>query len=136
MLFDAPTIVETSDLPRGTIALGHDESREPLILLHGVMGATSMWRQTLPLLATSLRVIALPALGHQAGRPCEKRPCRIEHVVDDVERSLDALGIQRAHVAGNSMGGWLALELARRGRARSVCALSPAGMWESTKHFA
>lgn len=133
MLLDAPAIVETSDLPRGTIALGHGE---PLILLHGVMGATSMWRETFPLLATSQRVIALPALGHQAGRPCETRPCRIEHVTDDVERSLDALGIQRAHIAGNSMGGWLALELARRGRARSVCALSPAGMWISTKHFA
>ena len=108
---------------------------EPLVLLHGVMGSPAMWRETLPLLAASHRVIALPALGHLGGRICERRPCRLEHIVDDAERSLDALNLGRAHLAGNSMGGWMALELARRGRALSVCALSPAGMWETTKHF-
>jgi pimeloyl-ACP methyl ester carboxylesterase len=119
-------------LPQGTIELGQGE---PLILLHGVMGSPVMWRHTMPLLAATHRVIALAAYGHQGGRPCEQRPCRIEHVVDDAERSLDALGLQRVHLAGNSMGGWMALELARRGRARSVCALSPAGMWETTENF-
>jgi len=44
-------------------------------------------------------------------------------------RQLDDAGITTAHVAGNSFGGWVALELARRGRARSVIALSPAGAW-------
>ena len=56
-----------------------------------------------------------------------KRPTLIEHLVDDVEGRLKALRVNTAHLAGNSMGGWIALELARRGRARSVCALSPAG---------
>jgi pimeloyl-ACP methyl ester carboxylesterase len=42
---------------------------------------------------------------------------------------LDDLGIERAHVAGNSLGGWTALELARMERARSVVALGPAGLW-------
>ena len=51
-------------------------------------------------------------------------------LVDDCERQLDELGIDRPHVAGNSLGGWTALELARRGRARSVCAFSPAGTWD------
>lgn len=120
-----------SELPAGSLEGG---SGEPLILLHGVLGTPLMWRTTLPLLAASHRVIALPALGHLGGRPCEHRPCRIAHVVDDAERSLDALGVARAHLAGNSMGGWMALELARRGRALSVCALSPAGMWDGTLH--
>ena len=44
---------------------------------------------------------------------------------------MDAAGMATAHVAGNSLGGWLAFELARRGRARSVCAISPAGGWPS-----
>lgn len=42
---------------------------------------------------------------------------------------LDELSLDRAHLVGNSMGGWIALDLARRGRALSVCAISPAGMW-------
>jgi pimeloyl-ACP methyl ester carboxylesterase len=54
---------------------------------------------------------------------------RIEHLVDDAERLLDRLAIPRGHLAGHSMGGWVALELARRNRALSVCALSPAGCW-------
>jgi pimeloyl-ACP methyl ester carboxylesterase len=42
---------------------------------------------------------------------------------------LDELGIAGAHVAGNSVGGWTALELAKLARARSVVALAPAGLW-------
>jgi pimeloyl-ACP methyl ester carboxylesterase len=57
------------------------------------------------------------------------RPTRVEHLVDDTERLLDALDIDRAHLAGNSLGGWMALELSQRGRALSVCAFSPAGAW-------
>ena len=122
----------SATLPPGTLELGQGE---PLLLLHGVIGSAAMWRDTMPLLAGSMRVIAPCALGHHRGRPCVKRPCRLEHVVDDAERSLDALGIGRAHLAGNSMGGWMAIELARRGRALSVCALSPAGMWETTANM-
>jgi pimeloyl-ACP methyl ester carboxylesterase len=43
---------------------------------------------------------------------------------------MDEAGFETAHVAGNSLGGWLALELGHRGRARSVVALAPAGGWE------
>jgi pimeloyl-ACP methyl ester carboxylesterase len=50
-------------------------------------------------------------------------------VIDDAERYLDRRGLDRAHLAGNSMGGFVALELARRGRALTVCALSPGGFW-------
>ncbi len=51
-------------------------------------------------------------------------------LADQLERDLDAAGVDRAHVVGNSLGGWLALELAARGRALSVTALSPALGWE------
>ena len=43
---------------------------------------------------------------------------------------MDAAGFQTAHLVGNSLGGWIALELAARGRARSVVAIAPAGGWE------
>lgn len=122
------TRVTDAALPPGTLDQG---TGEPIVLLHGVLGTARMWADVLPRLALQHRAIALPALGHHDGRRCELRPARIEHIVDDAERSLDALKLDRAHLAGNSMGGWVALELMRRGRALSVCAFSPAGMWTS-----
>jgi pimeloyl-ACP methyl ester carboxylesterase len=89
-----------------------------------------MWRRVVPLLQAQHAVLAPTALGHRGGSLATLRPVRFEHVVDDFVRMLDAQGLDRVHFAGNSMGGWAALELARRGRALSVCALSPAGMWE------
>jgi pimeloyl-ACP methyl ester carboxylesterase len=89
-----------------------------------------MWRHVVPLLAPHHDTIALTALGHRGGAPVVERPATIRHVLDDAERVLDSLGLATAHLAGNSMGGWMAIELARRGRARSVCALSPGGFWE------
>ncbi|MEV0762225.1 alpha/beta fold hydrolase [Nocardia sp. NPDC050435] len=49
--------------------------------------------------------------------------------VHAVERAMDEAGFATAHLVGNSLGGWVALELARRGRARSLLALAPAGGW-------
>jgi len=104
-------------------------SGEPLVLLHGVMGSERMWREVAPLLATDHDVIAPTALGHNGGPRSDHARTRYSDVVDAAERQLDQLGLDRAHLVGNSMGGWMALDLARRGRARSVCAISPAGMW-------
>jgi pimeloyl-ACP methyl ester carboxylesterase len=50
--------------------------------------------------------------------------------VDLAEAELDAAGIDKVHIAGNSLGGWFGIELARRGRARSLVAISPGGGWE------
>jgi pimeloyl-ACP methyl ester carboxylesterase len=50
-------------------------------------------------------------------------------VIDESERYLDERGLDRPHLAGHSMGGFIALELARRGRAASVCVFSPGGLW-------
>jgi pimeloyl-ACP methyl ester carboxylesterase len=55
----------------------------------------------------------------------------VESIVDDVSRRLDEAGIESAHLVSNSLGGWLALELARRGRACSVLSFAPAGAWNS-----
>jgi pimeloyl-ACP methyl ester carboxylesterase len=102
---------------------------QPLVLLHGVTGSAHIWRRLMPLLAPFRDVIAPTAIGHRGGAAAAQHPTRIRDVVDDAERFLDRLKLDRAHLAGNSMGGWVALELARRGRALSVCALSPAGAW-------
>jgi pimeloyl-ACP methyl ester carboxylesterase len=50
-------------------------------------------------------------------------------VVDEAEHYLDERGLHRPHLAGNSLGAFMAIELARRGRAASVCSLAPPGLW-------
>jgi pimeloyl-ACP methyl ester carboxylesterase len=49
-------------------------------------------------------------------------------MTDAVARDMDAAGFASAHLVGNSLGGWIALELAKRGRARTVVALSSQGL--------
>ncbi|HVZ33987.1 MAG TPA: alpha/beta fold hydrolase [Polyangiaceae bacterium] len=131
---DTPAYHATSaHEPRSLLRSGHGE---PLLLLHGVTGSAAMWKRVVPQLSEHHDVIAINALGHRGGVNAALRPVRIAHVVDDAERCLDELGFDQVHLAGNSLGGWVALELARRGRARSVCALSPAGIWEHSDPYA
>lgn len=106
-------------------------SGEPLVLLHGVTMSARVWDPLLPALSARYRVLAPTALGHRGGAVVTRRPARIGDFVDEVERLLDENGWGTAHLVGNSLGGWTAIELARRGRARSVCAFSPAGFWEA-----
>jgi pimeloyl-ACP methyl ester carboxylesterase len=105
-------------------------SGEPLVLVHGLGHTWRGWKPMLPLLEGHFDVLAvdLPGFGYSRPLPpgTESTP---ETLGDAVERAMDAAGFERAHVAGNSLGGWIALELARRERARTVVAISPAGMW-------
>jgi pimeloyl-ACP methyl ester carboxylesterase len=102
---------------------------EPLVLLHALGMSPRVWEGVRPLLERHHEVVALTTLGHRGGRAPSRRPVRVSDLVDEAERELDAHGLKQPHIAGNSMGGWMAIELARRGRARSVCALAPAGSW-------
>ena len=103
---------------------------EPLVLLHGILGSERTWNSVVPLVAPRHDVIVPTELGHNGGPVAKERPVSIEHIVDDMERQLDELGLAKVHLAGNSMGGWVAIELARRGRAFTVCAFSPSGTWD------
>src|SRR5580765_7340519 len=107
---------------------------EPLVLLHGLGMSERVWDGVRPLLEPHHDVVALTALGHRGGASPSRRPVTVRDLVDDAERQLDERGLSRPHVAGNSLGGWMAIELARRGRARTVCALSPAGFWTAGTH--
>jgi pimeloyl-ACP methyl ester carboxylesterase len=102
---------------------------EPMVLLHGVGMSAHAWEDVRPALERHHEVVALTALGHRGGAPPTKRPVSVRALVDHAERALDERGLARPHLAGHSLGGWMAIELARRGRARSVCAVSPAGFW-------
>lgn len=99
-----------------------------LVLLHGMTSSGRAWAELVPSLSQHHEVYTPTALGHRGGVPVLRRTT-LTDVVDAAERHLDEAGLERPHVVGHSLGGYVAIELARRGRAASVVALSPAGFW-------
>ena len=100
----------------------------PLVLLHGFTDTWRTWELVLPALEREREVLALTLPGHAGGPPLPD-PVTGDVAVDAVERAMDAAGFGSAAVAGNSLGGYVALQLAARGRASAVTALAPAGGW-------
>jgi pimeloyl-ACP methyl ester carboxylesterase len=100
----------------------------PLLLVHGVSATWRVWSPVLKYLEPHHDVIASTLIGHAGGAVLgpDVEPS-MAAVVDGIERDLDQMGVDTVHVAGNSLGGWAAIELARRGRARSLVLFSPAG---------
>ncbi len=115
-----------------SIQLNHHREGEgpPLLLLHGVGHHWQGWRPVIDLLCEDFDVIACdsPGFGRSAPLPSSMEPT-ITSYADAFEWFLAELGLTRPHVAGNSMGGAIGLELARRRAVGSVTALSPAGFW-------
>ena len=103
-------------------------SGEPLVLLHGIGSCWQVWQPVIGLLEEHHEVLALDLPGYGASPPLEGEPT-VPALVDAVEATLDAFGLEQPHLAGNSMGGWIAAELAARGRAATVTAISPGGLW-------
>jgi len=103
---------------------------EPLLLAHGIGSRWQVWLPVLERLAAERDVIAvdLPGFGTSPPSP-PGTPPGIGSLTDALESFLDDLGIDTAHVGGNSLGGSAALELAKRDRARSATAFSPAGFY-------
>jgi pimeloyl-ACP methyl ester carboxylesterase len=101
----------------------------PLVLLHPLGADRHVWDPLVPLLAERRELIAIdlpgfgesPALSGQVPTPRALAAAVAEH--------LTAIGMARPHVAGNSLGGWVALELGLMGAARSVTGIAPAGLW-------
>jgi pimeloyl-ACP methyl ester carboxylesterase len=86
------------------------------------------WELVLPVLERRHDVLA-PTLPGHAGAPPLAGEVTSAAVLDAVERAMDEAGFGTAHIVGNSLGGYVALRLAERGRAKSVVALAPAGGW-------
>jgi pimeloyl-ACP methyl ester carboxylesterase len=103
---------------------------EPIILIHPLGAELVVWEPVMRRLAAERDVIAvdMPGFGRSTPLPAGTPPTPVA-LAAALGRFLDALGLDRVHAAGNSLGGWVALELARAGRARSVTALSAAGLW-------
>jgi pimeloyl-ACP methyl ester carboxylesterase len=102
-----------------------------MVLLHGFTDTWRTWTPVLPGLERHHEVFAPSLPGHYGGEPLPPgERSIITASLDLIERQLDARGIGKAHLVGNSLGGWAALELAVRGRALSVVAICPGGGWE------
>jgi pimeloyl-ACP methyl ester carboxylesterase len=106
--------------------------REPLLLLHGLGGSKEIWAPVIGLLKAERVPLAidLPGFGAEPPLAAQVEPSAANLAAAVHERCVE-LGIERPHVAGNSLGGWVALEMGRAGWATSVTALSPAGLWRA-----
>lgn len=105
-------------------------SGPPLLLLHALGSSRQSWDPVLPALAECFDVIAvdLPGFGASPTMPhgIEPSPSALAVTVAEL---LDELAVRAPHVAGNSLGGWVALELAGMHRVASLTLFSPAGLW-------
>jgi pimeloyl-ACP methyl ester carboxylesterase len=111
-------------------------SGSPLLLLHGIGAIWRVWTPVLDFLEPHHDVIAPTLRGHGGGLPLDTDATpSLAALADGIEEDLDRLGLTEVHVVGISLGGWLAIELARRGRARSVVLFSPAGAWRSQRRI-
>ena len=114
------------------LCLGYERrgKGEPLLLIHGAGSYRRVWEPVLDRLAVEREVIAVDLPGHGDSPLMEKRtPPKPQNFARLMVAFLDEIGVEFAHVAGNSSGGWTALEMAKLGNASSVTALSPAGLW-------
>ena len=98
------------------------------MLLHPLGADRSVWAPVTDLLGAERETFAvdLPGFGDSPALAGDTSPAAL---ADTVHRGLVDIGVHEYDVAGNSLGGWVALELALTGRARSVVAIGPAGLW-------
>ncbi|MGW0630624.1 alpha/beta fold hydrolase [Streptomyces sp. NPDC002758] len=131
--------VPTQRGPQGvSVAYARVGEGEPLVLLHGIGHHRQAWDPVVDILAAEREVIAvdLPGFGASPALP-DGMAYDLPTTNTVLGALFEALDLDRPHVAGNSLGGLLALELGRERRARSVTALSPAGFWsEAERRYA
>lgn len=99
-----------------------------MVCVHGITDTWRTWELVLPVLERYHDVLAATLPGHAGGQPIADGFGHAE-LADAVERAMDDAGFETAHIVGNSLGGYISLRLAERGRAESVVALAPAGGW-------
>lgn len=96
------------------------------MLLHGTASSRRVWAPLLASLAERNDVLAVDLPGHGDSPATSYTP---PEWAGEVAVFLDEQGLEKVAVVGHSSGGWTALELAKLGRAESVLALTPAGLW-------
>ncbi|MFE3618175.1 alpha/beta fold hydrolase, partial [Streptomyces anulatus] len=113
------------------VAALHIGSGDPVLLLHGFLLSPHCWEQVAQRMSAHCEVYAPAFAGHWGGPKVEGWAMDVYALADQIEDQLDELGWRTCHIAGNSLGGWVGLELARRGRARTLTTIAAAGGWAS-----
>ena len=115
-----------------TILTEVNHTSPPLVLIHGLGSAATVFKPILTEFSKNFRVISVDLPGHGQS-PYSKRqamdPASLGTAIFDTIKS--EYGIEKFHVVGNSLGGWIALEMAasRPEQILSVTGLAPAGLW-------
>lgn len=104
-------------------------SGEPVVLVHGLASSRGCWADVAPLLAEDFRVFTVDLPGHGDTAPPVAPMITPADMAVVLAEFLQTQGLDSAHLVGNSLGGWVALEAAANGIARSVTGLAPAGLW-------
>jgi pimeloyl-ACP methyl ester carboxylesterase len=113
-----------------SIALESRGGGPALVLLHTLGSDRRIWDPVMPLLERERTVVTVDMPGFGDSPPLDDGvPVTAARLAAAIAERLAADGIERPHVAGNSLGGWVALELAVSGAARTVTAIAPAGLW-------
>ncbi|KAA0022152.1 alpha/beta fold hydrolase [Antrihabitans cavernicola] len=123
-------MTNTSSVPQTALSWNESGQGEPVLLLHALGLSHDTWSPLVPELRTRYRVFAPDLPGHGTSASVsdgsEPTPARLARVIAD---AMTDLGIDKMHVVGNSIGGWVALELAKLDRAKSLTLIAPAGLW-------
>ena len=119
--------------PRPRVALRRQGAGAPLVLLHALGSSSHAWNPILPALTERFEVITvdLPGFGRSPALPSPVRPTPAA-LAAAVAAALDEADIHDPHVVGNSIGGWVALELLPLRPVATLTLLSPAGLWPHT----
>lgn len=111
-----------------TLGLTRTGNGPPLVLLHGLGAHRGVWDPVIGFLRAEREVFAfdLPGFGDSPALDGDATPARLARAIAD---ELRRLGVGSRAVAGNSLGGWVAMEMALAGNAENATAIAPAGLW-------
>ena len=113
---------------RVAIAYERTGQGSAIVLLHPLGADRHVWNPIVARLRDERELIAIDMPGFGESEPLRGEPTP-RALADAIDELLTTLGVRQPHVAGISLGGWVALELALHGHARSATAIAPAGLW-------
>ncbi|CAB4981504.1 unannotated protein [freshwater metagenome] len=106
-------------------------TKETVLLIHGMGSASTAWKLIIEPLARHFTIVTIDLPGHGQTPMDKTQPMDPQSLAQSVFDAMKDQGFEKFHVVGNSLGGWIALEMAsmRPQQILSVIGLAPAGLW-------